>query len=81
MIRKLYMKVTTDEFELPIYCADSVRELAKMCGVKANIFLIQSETNQTSIKNENILWSNTMMMVKTNYILEGDVNVPLLSAQ
>lgn len=35
MVRKLYMKITTDDLELPIYYADSIRELAKMCGVKS----------------------------------------------
>lgn len=48
MIRKLYMKVTTDEFELPIYYADSVRELAKMCGVKSESIFgsIRSKPNK-----------------------------------
>ena len=39
MVRKLYMKITRDEFELPIYYADSVRELAKMCNVKSEHIL------------------------------------------
>ena len=30
----LYMKVTKDEYELPIAVADSIVELAKMLGVK-----------------------------------------------
>ena len=31
---KLYIKVTSDEYELPIAVADSKRELAKMVGVR-----------------------------------------------
>lgn len=30
---KIYMKVTKDEYQLPVAVADSVRELAKMVGV------------------------------------------------
>lgn len=30
------MKVTPDEYELPVAVADSASELAKMCGVTAN---------------------------------------------
>lgn len=30
----LYLKVTTDEYELPLAVAGSVRELAKMCDVR-----------------------------------------------
>lgn len=60
MIRKLYMKVTTDEFELPIYYADSVRELAKMCGVK-------SERILDSIRNKpNKYKKREYIMVKYN---------------
>lgn len=56
MIRKLYMKVTTDEFELPIYYADSIRELAKMCGVKSEHILdsIRNKPNKYK-KREYIL--------------------------
>lgn len=32
----LYMKITRDEYELPVAVADSVIELAKMLGVKPN---------------------------------------------
>lgn len=48
IIRKFYIKVTTDEFELPIYYADSVRELAKMCGVKSEhiLTIIRSKPNK-----------------------------------
>jgi len=31
----LWMRVTTDEYELPEAVADSADKLAKMCGVKA----------------------------------------------
>lgn len=58
MIRKLYMKITTDEFELPIYYADSVRELAKMCGVKSEhiLTIIRSKPNKHK-KHEYIMVS------------------------
>lgn len=58
MIRKLYMKITTDEFELPIYYADSVRELAKMCGVKSEhiLTIIRSKPNKYK-KHEYIMVS------------------------
>lgn len=36
MKKYLYMKVTRDEFELPVAVADSVAELAKMLGIKPN---------------------------------------------
>ena len=32
----LYMKISLDEYELPEAVADSIVELAKMCGVTAN---------------------------------------------
>lgn len=35
-LKTVYMKVTMDEFELPVAVADSVAELAKMVGVKPN---------------------------------------------
>lgn len=56
MVRKLYMKITTDEFELPIYYADSVRELAKMCGIKSEYILasIRNKPNKYK-KREYIL--------------------------
>ena len=60
MIRKLYMKITTDEFELPIYCAGSIRELAKMCGVKSEHIL-------DSIRNKpNKYKKREYIMVKYN---------------
>lgn len=33
---KVYMKITNDKYELPIAIADTVGELAKMCGVTTN---------------------------------------------
>ncbi len=33
---KLYLKVTTDKYELPLAVAESPRELAMMCGTTAN---------------------------------------------
>lgn len=32
--QKLYMLVTSDKYELPIYIADTCQELAEYCGVK-----------------------------------------------
>jgi hypothetical protein len=32
----LYIKVTSDEYELPLAVGDTVRELAKMLGVKSD---------------------------------------------
>lgn len=32
----LYIKVTSDEYELPFAVGDTVRELAKMLGVKSD---------------------------------------------
>lgn len=34
---KLYLKVTTDEYELPIAVADSAYELAEMVGTKQSV--------------------------------------------
>lgn len=40
---KLYMKVTNDEYELPLAVAESISELAKMTGAtKASLFSIFS---------------------------------------
>lgn len=33
---RIWMKVTDDEYELPLYVADSARELAKMLGLKTD---------------------------------------------
>lgn len=35
----VYVKVTSDEYELPIFVADSVKELAQMCGTSVNSIL------------------------------------------
>ena len=32
-MNRLYIKVSADKYEFPVAVADSVRELAKMCGV------------------------------------------------
>ena len=32
----VYMKITTDRYELPVAVADTGEELAKMCGVSIN---------------------------------------------
>ena len=35
--RYLYVKTTADRYELPVAVADSVKELAEMLGVNANM--------------------------------------------
>lgn len=35
----LYMKVTKDEYELPIAVAESKKELAEMLGVRLNVVI------------------------------------------
>lgn len=32
----VYMKVTSDKYELPLAIADSIVDLAEMCGIKPN---------------------------------------------
>lgn len=36
MSEVIYMKVTKDEYELPVAVADTVRELARIVGLKEN---------------------------------------------
>ena len=36
---KLYLKVTKDEYELPLAVAESPGELAKMCGTTRNMVM------------------------------------------
>ncbi len=33
---RIWMKVTSDKYELPLAVADTARELAEICGVKEN---------------------------------------------
>ena len=35
----VYIKVTADKYELPIFVADSVKELSQMCGSSVNTIL------------------------------------------
>ena len=45
---KLYMKVTNDEYELPLAVADSIADLARMTGVKPeSLYSIISEDRST----------------------------------
>lgn len=37
MKKTLYMKVTNDEYELPVAVADSQRELARMLGISNTV--------------------------------------------
>lgn len=34
--KSIWMKITSDRFELPVAVADTAVELAKLCGVTAN---------------------------------------------
>ena len=38
-VKRLYIKVTRDKYELPIAVAESAGELAKYCGVTKNSIL------------------------------------------
>lgn len=38
-MKRLYMKVTNDEYELPVAVADSSKELAEMVGTTRNAIL------------------------------------------
>ncbi len=35
-MKKVYMKVTMDKYELPLAVADSAKELAEICGTTVN---------------------------------------------
>lgn len=35
-MKNIYMKVTADEYELPLFVAETVRELAEMTGTTEN---------------------------------------------
>lgn len=48
---KLYMLVTPDKYELPMYVTDSVKDLARFAGVKANsIYIMMSRYKKGEIK-------------------------------
>lgn len=49
ILEKLYMRVTTDELELPIAVAESPKELADLCGTTKNCVL-------SSISHERAGW-------------------------
>lgn len=48
--RNVWLKVTMDEFELPLAVADSSAELAKICGVTAES--IQSSMSRAKRKGQ-----------------------------
>lgn len=51
----VWMKVTHDEYELPVAVADSSRELAQICGVKlSSIYSIMSHAKNSY---RNYSWS------------------------
>ena len=35
-MKTLYMAVTADEYELPLYVSDTIKELSDWCGYKSN---------------------------------------------
>lgn len=47
----VYMKVTQDKYELPIFIADSVNELAEICGVKSRSIRSCMSHFKTGINN------------------------------
>ena len=52
MYHPIYMEVTKDEFELPLAVADSVYELARICGVTPSTVMHSvSTTSKRQIKN------------------------------
>lgn len=51
-VRPIYLLVTKDEFELPLAVADSVYELARICGVTPSTVMHSvSTTSKRQIKN------------------------------
>lgn len=56
---KIWMKVTTDEYSLPLAIADSARELAQICGADKNV--IQSTAahhRKGRLKNPSYIYVN-----------------------
>ena len=45
----LYIKVTSDEYELPLAVGDTVRELAKMLGVKSDSIYSQMSHSKHNV--------------------------------
>lgn len=51
-VRPIYLLVTKDEFELPLAVADSVYELARICGVTPSTVMHSVSTiSKRQIKN------------------------------
>lgn len=51
-VRPIYLLVSKDEFELPLAVADSVYELARICGVTPSTVMHSvSTTSKRQIKN------------------------------
>lgn len=40
-VSKLWLKISSDKYELPLAVADSAVELARMCGITANTIYSQ----------------------------------------
>ena len=40
-IKRIWLKVTSDEYELPLAVADTATELARLCGVTVNTIYAQ----------------------------------------
>lgn len=49
MYRPVYMKVTTDRFELPIVVADSAYELARLCDVNVSTIMHSVSTQSKRV--------------------------------
>lgn len=54
--RVVYMKVTRDEYELPVAVADTVVELAKICGVKVNSISKQLWCSKHTTKSDRCIY-------------------------
>lgn len=56
MQRFVYMKVTRDKYELPVVVADTISELARICGVKANSISKQLWCSKHMSKNDRCIY-------------------------
>lgn len=51
MNKTLYMAVTNDEYELPIFVCDTAQELADKLGVKPNTVYVMLGRNKQKLNN------------------------------
>ena len=67
-VKYLYMAVTNDIFELPVFIADSGKELAKATGVAANTILTYICRGKTMKHINEINASGKITKTKLRYI-------------